>query len=182
MSTANGNGLEIRLGKTLPYEIMESMASVGTGSVMNLPRQLIIMGLSDYREEDLSVFEGPARFRMGLGKTFMILSPEFEGLSFDMIWSPVIARNTKEPPMPKPAEGEHALFSFVLVDGSQTVRGIRVATISENVALAIWRAQQGLEQRSVTEEALSQEMMALFQKYPQGIPEVFFHEACDFGD
>jgi len=170
------------LNRRLPAGIADAISTIGTGSAIDLPRQMIVMQLADYRKDDLTSFEGPARFRVGLGQNFLLISPMFRGLSFDIIWSPVIARRTGEPDMEKPAAAEHMAFNFILVDGAQIVRGIRLATISPDVATAIWRARGELKSRTVTASALEAEMIALFSRYPRGIPETFFHDACDFGD
>jgi hypothetical protein len=180
--TASKEALSITMNKPLPEEIGGGLLQAGAGTLVSLPQQLIIMGLMDMRPSDIATVEGPARFRVGLAENFMIISPMYKGLSFDIIWSPVIAKLSGEPPMEKPIKGQHPLFNFVLIDGHQVVRSIRSATISEEVAMAIWRAQGELSAKNIQQEDLHAEMMDVFGRYPSGIPEGFFHEVCDFGD
>lgn len=175
-------GTVLAAGRALPSHISNAMASIGTGSVINLPDRLIIMKLSDYQPSDLEAFEGPARFRVGLGKNFLLISPMYRNVSFDIIWSPLIARMTAEPAMEKPTQGDHMVFNFALVDDDHFIRGLRVSTISYDVVMAIWRAQQTLQEKEITPESLQSEMISLFKQYPMGIPENFFHAACDFGE
>jgi hypothetical protein len=169
-------------GKRLPSPISDALIGTGTSGMINLPQQLFITALADFRTSDAEVFRGPARFRVGLGQTFMLISLSFRTLNFDVIWSPHIAATTGEPDMEKPDDGAHLLFNFVLADGIQIARSIRTATISPQCATAIWRAQQELNDRKSTPEDLEKEMIDLFNRYPTEIPDMFFHETCSLGD
>jgi len=179
---SKNEGTSITLNAPLPEEMGGGLLQAGATTLISLPQHLLIMGLADLRRSDVTTFEGPARFRVGVAKNFMIISPMYKGLSFDIIWSPVISKMSGEPQMKKPITGEHPLFNFILIDGNHIVRSIRTATISERVAMAIWRAQGELWRKEINAEALKAEMMDIFGRYPTGIPEGFFHEVCDFGD
>ena len=73
------------------------------------------------------------------------------------------------------------MFNFVLVDGIHVVRGIRLATVSPDVTMALWQARSELLARAITAACVQSEMMEIFAQYPRGIPETFFHASCDFG-
>ena len=75
------------------------------------------MALTDYKPEDLTSFNGPARFRVGLARNFLLISPKFRGLNCDIVWSPLIARMVGEPAMDRPSASDQMMFNFVLVDG-----------------------------------------------------------------
>jgi hypothetical protein len=112
----------------------------------------------------------------------MIISVRFRNFNFDMIWSATVARNTGEPGYEGVKRGQHAPFSFILVDGAMIVRGIRMATISWECANAIKKAQAELMSQEDRPEAINAEMASIFARYPNGIPEGFFHETCNLGD
>lgn len=170
------------LGSPLPPAMSEALASTGSGGMVNLPRQILVASLDDYRESDADTFSGPVRFRVGLARNFIVLSLVMGSLNFDVIWSPVIARKIGEPNFPRPSGSDHPLFTFILVDGAQIIRSIRQSTISPECAMAIWRAQKDILGRQVTEVDLENEMIALFRQYPESISESFFHAICDLGD
>ncbi|MFG6546879.1 hypothetical protein ACGYLM_17955 [Sulfitobacter sp. 1A10445] len=60
------------------------------------------MVLHDFRPSDIAAFEVSARFRVSLRKSFLLISPAFEGFTFDIVWSPLVAKLTGEPPMERP--------------------------------------------------------------------------------
>ncbi len=170
------------VGETLPAETRNVFASTGTGGAINLPNQTITMVLHDFRPTDIESFEAPARFRVSLCKSFLLISPSFDGFNFDIVWSPLIAKMTGEPPLERPSPTTHLMFNFILADGDCVVRSIRSATISPDCGHALWRAQEQLMGSSYTGDELQSEMNTLFRQYPKGIPETFFHESCKLGD
>ena len=172
----------LTLGQRLPPKIVEAVSATGSGTVINLPYKLIVVALTDFRPEDLTSFNGPARFRVGLARNFLLISPTFRGLSFDIVWSPLIAKMAGEPEMDRPSVSDQMMFNFVLVDGLHIVRGIRLATVSPDVAMVLWRAKSELSVRAITAASVRSEMMGIFDQYPRSIPETFFDAACDFGD
>lgn len=169
-------------GCPLPSPMREIIVATGSTGMVNLPRQIFVTALSDYRASDEAAFSGPAQFRVGLARSFIILSLSMRTLNFDVIWSPVIAAQTGEPNMIRPSGSEHLLFNFILAYGEQVIRSIRQATISPECAIAIWRAQQEMSSRNVTSADLEAELHALFKQYPVSIPETFFHATCNLGD
>ena len=184
---SGGGALPIFRDHPLPDEIAAVLRSSGTGAMINLPRQLIILSLQDYRPADLADFEGSARFRVAALRTVLLISVSMGSLNFDIIWSPVIARETGEPLMEPPSPTAHPAFSFVLADAAQVARGIRMATISPACATALWRGQQDLLSRETqaggfTSEMVMQEIRALFGQFPRSVPDNVFHEICDLGD
>ena len=169
----------LTLGQRLPTKIAEAVS--GSGTVINLPYKLIIVALTDYKSGDMTSFNGPARFRVGQAQNFLLISPMFRGLSFDVVWSPFIAKMAGEPVMDRPSASDQMMFNFVLVDGIHVVRGIRLATVSPDVTMALWQARSELLARAITAACVQSEMMEIFAQYPRGIPETFFHASCDFG-
>ncbi len=169
------------VGESLPEETRKVFARTGTGGAISLPHQSITMVLHDYRPQDGKAFQAPARFRVSLCKSFLLISPSFPGFNFDIVWSPLIAQLTGEPALERPSPTDHLVFSFILCDGNHIVRAIRTASISPDCSQALWRAQQHLMSLKLTGNELEAEMIALFQQYPRGIPENFFHETCHLG-
>ena len=169
------------LGQRLPPKIAEVVSATGSGTAINLPYRQIVVALTDYRPENLTSFNGPARFRVGLARNFLLISPKFHGLNFDIVWSPLIARMVGEPEMDRPSASDKMMFNFVLVDGTHIVRGIRVATVSPDVTMALWRARSELLARAVTAASIQSEMTEIFDQYPHSIPETFFNASCDLG-
>ena len=90
----------LTLGQRLFTKIAEAVS--GSGTVINLPYKLIVVALTDYKPEDLTSFNGPARFRVGFAQKLPLISPMFRGLSFDVVWSPFIAKMAGEPVMDSP--------------------------------------------------------------------------------
>ena len=171
----------IKVGDPLPQHIREVFFATGTSGAVSIPDQMVTMVLEDYKKEDLEAFYGIANFRVSLRKNFMIISPAFSGFNFDIVWSPVIAKNIGEPVLPADAGDSHMVFNFVLVDGLHYVRGIRTATIAPNCAQALYRAQNTLMNKDVSEIDVLTEMTLLFADYPKGFPTGFFHEVCPLG-
>jgi hypothetical protein len=79
------------IGQTLPVETYKVLASTGTARAVNLPNQTIAMILDYFRPGDIEGLKAPARFRVSLCKSFLLISPSFKGFKFDIIWSPLIA-------------------------------------------------------------------------------------------
>ena len=146
------------LGQRLPPKIAEVVSATGSGTAINLPYKQIVMALTDYKPEDLTSFNGPARFRVGLARNFLLISPKFRGLNCDIVWSPLIARMVGEPAMDRPSASDQMMFNFVLVDGTHIVRGIRLATISPDVTMALWQASSELLARAITAASIQSEM------------------------
>ncbi|TFL16029.1 hypothetical protein DR046_22140 [Jannaschia formosa] len=140
------------------------------------------MALADFRKGDAETFGGPARFRVAVARTFLMVSPAFEGFNFDIVWTPATALETGEPALPEPEPSEHMLMTFVLVDGLTVVRGIRQATISPACCRALWRGQQKLLARAPSQEESMREMVSTFARYPGGFEDGFFHESCALGN
>ena len=163
------------LGQRLPPKIPEVVSATGSGTAINLPYKQIVMALTDYKPEDLTSFNGPARFRVGLARNFLLISPKFRGLNCDIVWSPLIARMVGEPVIDRPSASDQMMFNFVLVDGIHIVRGIRLAMISSDVTMALWQASSELLARAITAASIQSEMTEIFDQYPRGIPETFFH-------
>lgn len=170
------------VGSRLAPEVRQVFQNTGTSGAISLPHQTITMVLGDYRPSDKTIFEAPARFRVALCKSFLLISPSFPEFNFDIIWSPLIARLNGEPTLERPSPTDHAVFNFILADGVHVVRAIRTSSISPACSLAMWRAQQTLMAASFTGDELKQEMNALFSQYQRGIPEMFFNETCALGD
>ena len=169
------------LGQRLPQRVAEVVFATGSGTAINLPYKLIVFALTDYKPEDLTSFNGPARFRVGLARNFLLISPKFRGLNCDIVWSPLIARKVGEPVMDRPSASDQMTFNFVLVDGIHVVRGIRLATVSPDVTMALWQARSELLARAITAASIQSEMTEIFDQYPHGIPDTFFNASCDFG-
>lgn len=170
------------LGRPLPRPYADALALGGTGAMVNLPEQLVICGLSDYRDEDALEFRGPAQFRVGVAENFLLLSLAFRTIHFDIVWSPIIAQRTGEPSMVEPDAAQHMLMTFILGDDCQVVRTLRQATISPDCTKAIWAGQRDLSYRATSASALEVEMMKLFTTYQGRIPDGFFHASCALGD
>ena len=76
--------------------------------------------------------------------------------------------------MDKPLASGQMMLNLVLVDGSHIVCGIRLATVSPDVTMALWRARSDLLARVITAANIQSEMTVIFGQYPHGIPETFF--------
>lgn len=175
--------LALMEGQPLPEALLLKMPGGATPSgAVDLPGQIVLMTLADYRRSDRSEFLGPARFRISRQRSFMMLSPAFKTFSFDIIWSPVIARESGEPEMQGVDRGDHLAFTFVLLDGEGVIRGIRMATLSPACSQAMYRARRELMAEDVTRDDMNTEMRSLFARHPRGFPDVMFHETCDLGD
>lgn len=170
------------LGQKLPVEISIGLLEASSTGVVDLPSQTAVMVLDDFRPNDVASFEGPARLRIGRFKTFMVFSPAFKNFTFDIVWSPVTARQSREALIGRPNAGEHMPINFILADAGHVIRAIRTATVSTEVTMAIHRAQLELLASPVDPEDLNVEMMGLFMRHQGGIPDDVFHEVCNFGD
>lgn len=170
-------------GKPLPEALTLKMPKdAATTGAVHLPGQMILMTLADYRRSDRDEFLGPARFRVSRQRSFMMLSPAFKTFSFDIIWSPAIARESDEPAPEAMNDKDHLAFTFVLLDGAGIVRGIRVATLSPACGAAMHRAREELMAANVTRADMNREMQDLFARHPRGFPDIMFHETCNLGD
>jgi hypothetical protein len=143
---------------------------------------LLILRLHDYQKEDLEAFFGKATFRVSKQKHFMVISPDFTRYSFDIIWSPVLARQSGEPPMEAVSQDTHLVFHFVLTDQNLIVKGLRSASISPDCGRALYRASTELRQIQSSVYEMTMEMQTVFGKYLGGFPDTFFHEQCFLGD
>ena len=165
------------LGQRLPPKIAEVVSATGSGTAINLPYGLIVVALTDYKPEDLTNFNGFARFRVGLAQNFLLISPKFRGLNCDIVWSPLIARMVGEPEMDRPSASDAMMFNFVLVAGNHIVRSIRLATISPDVTMALWRARSELLARAITAASIQSEMTEIFDQYRAAFPRRSFMRA-----
>ena len=179
MNDLTSDGLVFTLEKRIPVEIAEIIQKTDIRTILNLPFRLAVLAPADYSPKDLEIFKGPARFRVGRARNFMLISPEFQGLNFDIIWSPLMARVTGEPGMKKPGKNEHMVFNLVLADENGMTCGIRSSLITPDVALAIWCAKTELLDMTIRAEDIQSEIVDLFNLYPCHIPELFFHASCD---
>lgn len=171
----------LKTGDLLPPATREAFEETGTGGVIDLESQTAIMALQDYRPQDEEAFHGMANFRIALCQTFLLISVSFSGYSFDMIWSPVIARMSDEDITPVDTSMGHMLFNFILTDGDHVIRAIRTATISPNCGAALARAQNELMQRDIDDIDVHAEIALLFAEHPGGFPHSFFDEICPLG-
>ncbi|WP_299821480.1 hypothetical protein [uncultured Jannaschia sp.] len=167
----------LMVGRTLPGPRYEKLLGTGTSGAIDMPGQMMLMTLADFRKGDEAAF-GPARFCIAVAKTFLMVSPAFAGFSFDIVWTPAAAQATGEPVLPEPAPGEQMLMTFVLLDGLMVIRGIRQATISP----ACWRGQRKHMAKAPRQEESLRQMEKVFSRYPKGFQDGFFHESCAFGD
>lgn len=172
----------LKTGDLLPLATSEAFTETGTGGVLDLESQSITMVLDDYRPQDEEAFNGMANFRIALCKTFLMVSVSFSRFSFDLIWSPVIAKLADEDITPVDASMGHMLFNFILADSDHVIRAIRTATISPNCGAALARAQNALMQRDIEDLDVHAEIALLYADHPQGFPHTFFDEICALGD
>jgi hypothetical protein len=169
------------VGQPLDDDFASKFKRSGSSGAINLENQSVLLCLSDFKPTDLKEFEGPAELRVSRQKHFAIISVVFETFSFDIIWSPQIAKLSGEEIYDPGEEYCHPVFNFILLDEGYVVRGIRVATIDWPVAQAIQRAQQDLMQQDVNEDRSMIALQVLFSKYPNGLPLEVFHEYCALG-
>lgn len=173
------------LDAPLPEDIREAFLAAGgavMGGAMMLSDRIFILMLSDLRPRDVSSFRGPAVMRMAREKNCMVISLGFSGLSYDLVWSPAIARRSGEERLEDIAPGERFLFNFVLVDEHCTIRGIRSASVAPQMAQALIRAQRELLSEDHTDEAVNATVAELFARYPKIIPDERFHEISHLGE
>lgn len=175
----------LALGAPLPSPLNETLgqAAQTMGGAMNLPEQRIATFLPGLTAEEIRAFEGPARFRVYRGETLIVISLSFARYSFDLVWSPVTATLTGEPPFEGVQADVHMLFTFILVDDALVVRGLRQATISPEVGKAINRAQRELHTiAQIRHQDVANEMSRIFDAHPDGLPDGMFHAICNLGD
>jgi hypothetical protein len=170
------------VGQRLSGPRYEKLLGTGTSGAIDMPGQMVLLTLADFRPGDEKAFLGPARFRVAVAKTFLMVSPAFSSYNFDIVWTPATALATGEPALPEPKAGEHMLMTFVLLDGLMIVRGIRQSTISPACCCALWRGQRKLLAKTPSQEKSMAEMRSVFTRYPRGFEDGFFHESCAFGD
>lgn len=170
------------IGQPLPLNKSEDFINHGTAASINMPTKTICMVLDEFEPKDLIAFEGMANFSIALCKNFMLITINFKGYCFDVIWSPVMAKASGEPLLSRQSTDGHLLFNFILADRKHVIRGIRSATIAPNCAAALHKAQKELMSREITELDVDVEMTLLFTQYAGAIPQNFYHEVCALGD
>ncbi|MCW3782515.1 hypothetical protein [Defluviimonas salinarum] len=171
------------VGQPLPLEPRIALASEGSGlgGVLNLPAGMVIMRLDNPTPAEMKAFADRAMMRIGLFRTFLIVSPVFEGYNFDLLWSPAIARATEEPPVGGVGENDHLLLTLILVDERLVVRAIRQSTISPEAGRLLRRGQLELLTSRIRPEEVEAEMTELFRNHPRGLPNEVFDVACPLG-
>tara|TARA_R110002051_G_scaffold98120_1_gene168259 strand:- start:23 stop:517 length:495 start_codon:yes stop_codon:yes gene_type:complete len=142
---------------------------------------IVLMRLDAPRKREVREFSGPATVRIGDFGSFMLFSPKFPSFSFDLLWSPVIARSSETPGIVDIAEGDRLNMNYILVDESTTVRTIRTGTIGPKASAFLARTQRDLMGRDVDAEQVRRDMERLFRAHPRGIPDGAFHARSRIG-
>ncbi|WP_027234099.1 hypothetical protein [Leisingera caerulea] len=170
-------------GQPLPLEMGLAIASqpAGMSGGLFFDLNMILMRLDQPRKRELRDFNKQATVRLGDFGSFLLFSPKFRGFSFDLLWSPVIARAQDGAGMVAVNEGERLNLNFVLVDERTIVRGIRVGTIGPKASGFLARTQRNLMGRDVDAEQVQRDMERLFGEHPHGIPDKMFKARSAIG-
>lgn len=91
--------IALAVGKRLPLDIAVQLLSAGDGSngAISFEMGCVLMKLERPTQQEIKDFSGKASVRVGDFGSFMLFSPSFKGFSFDLLWSPVIARAQDKP-------------------------------------------------------------------------------------
>lgn len=151
------------------------------GGGLLLDMGLILMKMNTPRKREIKAFSGPATIRIGDFGSFLMISPQFKGFNFDLLWSPVAARKTGGHDIVDVEPGQHLNMSYVLVDETATVRAMRAGTIGPKTTAFLARTQRDLMGRDVDAEQVRRDMERLFQMHPHGIPDRAFKARSKIG-
>lgn len=171
------------INKPLPDEILAAVHRLppGMGGVLMLGMGLIVMRLERPTKRELKEFTGPATLRIGDFGSFMMISPKFKSMSFDLIWSPEIADRSDEELLDPLPEGDRLLLSLVLVDESGIVRQIRTASIGPKASMRLIRTQNDLMERQIIAGKVQRDLEVIFRRHPSGIPDEVFQARSAIG-
>ncbi|MBW3243656.1 hypothetical protein KUV57_13360 [Epibacterium sp. DP7N7-1] len=175
--------LILAVGRQLPLEMGLAISSQAPGMSGGLQFDLgiALMRLDGPRKREVREFSGPATVRIGDFGSFLLFSPKYPSFSFDLLWSPVIAKASDTPGMIDIADGDRLNLNYILVDETTTVRAIRTGTIGPKASAFLARKQRDLLGRDVDAEQVRRDMQRLFQSHPRGIPDGDFQARSKIG-
>ncbi|MCA9770858.1 MAG: hypothetical protein KC466_00530 [Myxococcales bacterium] len=171
----------IILNKPAPSWMRDAFRGVGTGGMLRLADQLIMLKIDDFTPADLKGLRGKVQVRVYRGRTVLLIHLLQSNFAFELWWSPVIGRLNGEPPLEADWE-HHPVVNIVAMDKKLKVRNLRSATLSPEVAVAISRAMSELLATPCTDRDVQLEIQALIALHQGRFPDGMFHAACNLGD
>jgi len=171
----------ISLNQPAPDWMAAPFADNPTGGVLLMSDRLILLRVEDMSQQDVKEMQGRIRVGVYRGKHTLMINLLSRNLSFDLWWSPEIARRMGERPVPAD-DIHHPMMTIIALDGRNVVRNIRSATLSPEVNMAISRAMNELLQTPSSARDVELEVNAISILYPGPMPEGLFHAICHLGD
>lgn len=177
------SGIILSVGRPLPVHMGLLLASQpeGMGGGLIFEAGLVLMRLDAPSQSELRQFSGPANIRIGDFGSFLLFSPQFPSVSFDLVWSPVIARRSRTTGIPPLENGQRLNLSFALVDERAVVRALRAGTIGPRCTSFLRSTTENLMGRDVDAEQVARDMERVFTNYPHGIPDEAFQARSQIG-
>jgi len=172
---------QIILNKPAPSWMRDAFNGVGTGGILRLSDQIIMLKIDDFTPADLKGLRGRVSVRVYRGRNVLLINLVQSNFSFELWWSPVIGRLSGEGPIEADWQ-HHPVVNIIAMDKRMKVRNIRSATLSPEVAVAISRAMSELLATHCTDYEVKMEIQALIALHNGNFPDGMFHAACRLGD